>query len=239
MFAGRGFIYILIIFPVIFLHDCHYISIKLVPSSDRPQLSPHNAVWPCTHMAAVPTTICSWRYLLGWGFMLFNFLPLLFCDTKMHCSIKYLSSHHMMSQNSAHKLKFGLAPTLQPCQQQYAAAGMILCEVLCSTTFYHCFCDTKILFQLNTNHHITGSATTQPTNWSLALHPHFRHANNNMQQQDVFRVSFYVLFTFYTIVFYDTKILFQLNTYRSIMGPARTQHTNWSLAHTLTWAVWS
>ena len=74
--------------------------------------------------------------------------------------------------------------------------------------FFH---DTQLLFQLNTYGHITGSATTLPTDWTLALHPHPLHANSSTQHGVCFECKFYFLHLLYHCCFF-MRITFQLNT---------------------------
>jgi len=166
-----------------------------------------------------------------WVFETFAFFTIVFEASELYVPIKYLPSHHGIRHNSDHRLKCVLPPILLLCKHYEAVAGGRWWWVFASFNFLPnwFFHDTQLLFQLNTYGHITGSATTLPTDWTLALHPHPLHANSSTQHGVCFECKFYFLHLLYHCCFF-MRIIFSIKYCGHNTGLAKSQPTDWSMA---------
>ena len=128
-------------------------------------------------------------------FLIFSpFLPVLLATSQCFFTIKFLCGPIMQSAK-AQPTDWSLAscPHRQHAnnnrQQQVCFDG----ELFVPSPFLPIFSYISVIFlQLNNYGPITGSAKTQPTDWSLAFRSHRRHANDNRHRAVCFCGEFLI-----------------------------------------------
>jgi hypothetical protein len=113
-----------------------------------------------------------------------------------------------------------------------SSGGYVLFVSCLFLHLFYLFSATSHLFFLQLNNYgpITGSAETQPTDWSLASCPNCRHANDNRHRAVCFCGEFFISSPFLPLFLATSQFFLQWSSCGPITRSAEAQPTDWSLA---------
>jgi hypothetical protein len=165
-----------------------------------------------------------------WVFALFTFSTCFQLRLSYFVTMKQLRSQYQNGRNSAHRLKSGLPHSLPTCQRYRQRWVCFEGECLLPSPFLPVFSYVSVIFlQLITYGPNTEKAETQPTDWSLASHPHCQNANDNRQRR-VCCDSEFLLCSPFLLFSLTSQVFLQLYNFGPNSRTSKTQPTDWRLA---------